>query len=638
MIAVLACASAGEWVPLFRQTMPMVKPVSDWHNVNSDDSSNPNYSILDALQLNGEDFKIDGKFHFKMVWPGASGANTNEWSQTSNPMTVVANSGGIQGYEAIEVNHDDNRWGGLEYNGEICLMDGSASHGNWFYAVGTNDKWQNAIPGWSNPEDVTELWVYTDYTVTEHWELVFRQTMPMTKPASDWYNVNSDDSSNPNYSILDQLDDFKYGNKFTFRMAWPGASGAGTQEWSQTSNPTTVVAASGGVQGYQAIEVSHTDREWGGLEYNGGSCLMDGSASHGWWFYAVGTNNKWRNAIPGWSNPEDVTELWVLRREVKLIAGKWVPLFRQTMPMIKEPSDWYNVNSDDSSNPNYSILDQLRDSEDDFKQNGRFTFKMAWPGASGEGTQEWSQTSNPTTVVAASGGVQGYQTIEVSHTSRNWGGLEYNGGICLMDGSVDHGNWFYAVGTRSKWGNAIPGWNNPEDVTELYVYRTEFFASDSPTSEFTLALNGVTVAEVEANLGTYRQGIATALGVSAGQVTITVETSSRRRLTGGVILTATVTSLTAADDSNIQDAVQASSFVAAVATQLTVPASALAVVLVVPCTVTCELSSANLVQVLHNTASQHTHHRCYMQDSQDCICSCCNTATADCNVESNYHL
>jgi hypothetical protein len=159
MIAVLACASAGEWELVFRQTMPEVKPVSQWYNVNSDDTSNPNYSILDDLQLNGEDFKIDGKFHFKMVWPGASGAGTQEWSQTSNPITTVAKNGGVQGYEAIDVSHTGRNWGGLEYNGDICLMDGSVDHGHWFYAVGTRSKWGNAIPGWANPEDVTELWV-----------------------------------------------------------------------------------------------------------------------------------------------------------------------------------------------------------------------------------------------------------------------------------------------------------------------------------------------------------------------------------------------------------------------------------------------------------------------------------------------
>jgi hypothetical protein len=159
MIAVLVCASAGEWELVFRQTMPEVKPVNDWYNVNSDDSSNPNYSILDDLQLNGEDYKIDGKFHFRMGWPGATGAGNQEWSQTSNPMTVVANSGGVQGYEAIDVSHTTQNWGGLEYNGVSSVMDGSAAHGHWYYAVGSVNKWGNAIPGWTNAEDVTELWV-----------------------------------------------------------------------------------------------------------------------------------------------------------------------------------------------------------------------------------------------------------------------------------------------------------------------------------------------------------------------------------------------------------------------------------------------------------------------------------------------
>jgi hypothetical protein len=55
------------------------------------------------------------------------------------------------------------------------------------------------------------------------------------------------------------------------------------------------------------------------------------------------------------------------------------------------------------------------------------------------------------------------------------------------------------------------------------------------------------------------------------------------------------------------------------------------------CSVTCAISS-NTLKVTHDTTSQHTHHKCYQMDQQACICSCCNSASSDCNVMSNYQL
>ena len=118
------------WTLLIRQTAGTYLPASEWQNVNSDDPSNPNYSILDRL---GDSCKDDqGKFEFRLVWPQRAGDNYNVWRQSTNPVTEVT---AVEGYEAVDVNFDESFWGGLE-NGHLhggdtprALLDGGVNEG-----------------------------------------------------------------------------------------------------------------------------------------------------------------------------------------------------------------------------------------------------------------------------------------------------------------------------------------------------------------------------------------------------------------------------------------------------------------------------------------------------------------------------
>ena len=67
----------------------------------------------------------------------------------------------------------------------------------------------------------------------------------------------------------------------------------------------------------------------------------------------------------------------------------------------------------------------------------------------------------------------GYEAVDASFAGNYWGGLEYNGANSLLDGSVSHGNWWYAVGCSVQHGAGIPG---PDSTVvqkvELYsLYR-----------------------------------------------------------------------------------------------------------------------------------------------------------------------
>jgi len=164
----------------------------------------------------------------------------------------------------------------------------------------------------------------------------------------------------------------------------------------------------------------------------------------------------------------------VLRRQSQAQDGLTL-ICRQTLPKLYVAGE-YNVNSDNTSNANYAILDQM----DSFRgYDGFFHFVLRWPGDVIE--YEWRQSSNPLTE-----NIEGYEGIHIPYEGQHWGGLEPGpDNYALMDGSVGHVNWFYAVGTFQLWNNGIPAYSDHSDYyakqsVELYV-RSEWL-SQSPSS------------------------------------------------------------------------------------------------------------------------------------------------------------
>merc|ERR1719273_2779871 len=140
---------------------------------------------------------------------------------------------------------------------------------------------------------------------------------------------------------------------------------------------------------------------------------------------------------------------------------------RQTVPYYAESGTWQN-GFGSSADDNFSILDQL---ESYRGADGKFTLKIVWPRRSGKNYNIWKQTSNP-----VHSAVSGYEPVEIHFTSQHWGGLERNGVSALMDGSVSHGNWFYAIGSRQQWGSGIPGIPGAADAesqVELWVLANQ---------------------------------------------------------------------------------------------------------------------------------------------------------------------
>ncbi|CAK0876655.1 unnamed protein product, partial [Prorocentrum cordatum] len=143
----------------------------------------------------------------------------------------------------------------------------------------------------------------------------------------------------------------------------------------------------------------------------------------------------------------------------------WTLLARQTYPYFFSSGEW-SKNAGDPGHDNYAILDQL----ETFRSgDGKFTFKLSWPG-SGLQDQVWKQSLNPVTSPGqqSTSPVAGYEAVSVPYTSVNWGGLE-GSQDALLDGSVASFLWFYAVGAFREWGGAYPGpWTAVHQI-ELYV-------------------------------------------------------------------------------------------------------------------------------------------------------------------------
>ena len=111
-----------------------------------------------------------------------------------------------------------------------------------------------------------------------------------------------------------------------------------------------------------------------------------------------------------------------------------------------------NTNAPTTSDK-YSILSKLESFRPN--TNSSFEFKLKYP-TDTNGSNIWKQTSNPTYQK-----VIGYKPIKIDWTHNYWGGLEYNGNTStLINGSVNHGNWYYAIGAANKHGDGIPSCTN----------------------------------------------------------------------------------------------------------------------------------------------------------------------------------
>ena len=71
------------------------------------------------------------------------------------------------------------------------------------------------------------------------------------------------------------------------------------------------------------------------------------------------------------------------------------------------------------------------------------------------------------------GGVDGYKAVDNQFPTHKWGSLEYGGVYSFLDGSVNDGDWFYAIGAFQEYNGGIPGPYGPVHRVELYAESTK---------------------------------------------------------------------------------------------------------------------------------------------------------------------
>lgn len=182
-------------------------------------------------------------------------------------------------------------------------------------------------------------------------------------------------------------------------------------------------------------------------------------------------------------------------------GGGWTRIFKHNV------SGGYFATLDDALSKNkatpegnlYSILNLIPN----FAKNGKYRFRLEWPGASPK-KNIWLQSTNPLSDVVTAG----YRPISVNATANYFGGLELgngahgpaNTGRALLDGSVQHGNWWYAVGSVEAYHGGIP---SSQDIDSQGVPEVQLWVKEDDSLTTYNSCKGILDAGASNGSGTY---------------------------------------------------------------------------------------------------------------------------------------
>jgi len=149
-------------------------------------------------------------------------------------------------------------------------------------------------------------------------------------------------------------------------------------------------------------------------------------------------------------------------------GGGWTLVFRHDSTggffANDSESDSFNTSLPGLTTKKYSILNKI----DTLKSGGDYEFRLYYPDINIR--NHWKQTFNPRSAPSPTNPVPGYQPIAIDASGSLWGGLELSTyPQTFLDGSVNHGNWWYAIGSQVAYAGGIPGPSVVVTKVELYI-------------------------------------------------------------------------------------------------------------------------------------------------------------------------
>jgi len=150
-------------------------------------------------------------------------------------------------------------------------------------------------------------------------------------------------------------------------------------------------------------------------------------------------------------------------------GGGWTLVFRHDVSggffINNAEADSINEDSPGLSTTKYSILNKI----DSIKSANAYEFRLYYPNENKR--NHWQQTFDPRSGRSPTRPVAGYTAIAIDSTNNYWGGLELDSSNnTFLDGSVNHNNWWYSIGSNRAFNGGLPGFSGKTvRKVELYI-------------------------------------------------------------------------------------------------------------------------------------------------------------------------